>query len=205
MAAIDIGVEEAAPAGAEQVDFGWLIDKNGKEYITRPGRPGPFYRKDGETIAEALDRGAKPRDERPKRKSKTAKKPPRPAKEDLRELEQILAEALRSPAVICAGFGDEWAANHFTNQGPALARNLVVASEHNPWLRKKLESAASGGDTMMQVVTMFGVGGALVGYAIPPIVYWANLPVPDKAREMFGIPPRREHAPNPAPAFAEAA
>jgi hypothetical protein len=52
---------------------------------------------------------------------------------------------------------------------------------------------------------MFGVGGALVGYAIPPIVYWANLPVPDKAREMFGIPPRREHAPNPAPAFAEAA
>jgi hypothetical protein len=204
MAIADVDLEQPAP-GAADAEPGWRRDKNGKEYITRPGKQGPFYRKGEETIADALLRGSKPRDERPKRKSKTAKKPPPPAKEDLRELEQILAEAFRSPAMICAGFGDEWAANHFTVQGPALARNLVVASEHNLWLRRKLESAASGGDMMMQLVTILGVAGALVGYAIPPIVYWANLPVPDKAREMFGIPDRREHAASPPPAFAEAA
>lgn len=179
-------VAGGAPPGDE-----WLTDKRGRPYVRARGRQGTVYRVGDETIAEALERDAKPRDQRP-RKSKTAKKPPPPTKADLKELELVLAEALRSPAMICATFGDGWAADHFTNQGPVLARNLVVASEHNPWLRRKLETAASGGDMMMQLITMVGIAGALIGYAIPPVIYWFNLPVPDQARSMFGIPERRE-------------
>jgi len=102
-------------------------------------------------------------------------------------------------------FGDEWAANHFTVQAPVLARNLVVASEHNPWLRRKLEELSTGGELAMKVITLLGVGGALFGYAIPPIIWWFNLPVPDKAREMFGIPPARIDDARRAPAPVAAA
>ena len=204
----------ARPAPLEQEPesgAGWQRDKQDREYIPARGRKGIIYRKGEESVQEALTRDEK-RDQRP-RKSKTAKKPPPPQKVDLRELEAILAEGLRSPAMMCAAFGDQWAADHFTNQGPLLARNLVAAAEHNQWLRKKLESYASGGDMMMNVLAMVGVGGALVGYAVPPVVYWLNLPVPDKAREMFGIPPRREPQPDqpdhasgaPAQPFAAAA
>jgi hypothetical protein len=83
---------------------------------------------------------------------------------------------------------------------------LIVAANHNPWLKKRLEAAATGGDSAMKLVTLVGVGGALFAYAIPPVVWWLNLPVPDRGREMFGIPPRREHdAPVPPPAAFPAA
>jgi hypothetical protein len=100
-----------------------------------------------------------------------------------------------APAIVCATVGDEWGANHFQNAGPYLARSLVMASEHNPWLRKKLEEAASGEAAMMMIVTLVGVGGALVTYMVPPLVYWFNLPVSTRTRQMFGIPPRKETPP----------
>lgn len=209
---VEDALETAAagePGPEELLGDEWRTSKNGRHYIPAPGRKGNLYQVGDESLAAALERD-RDRDQRPRRKPKSAKKPPPPAsKADLGELEKLLADALRSPAMVCATFGDEWAAEHFTNNGPVLARNLVVASEHNPWLRRRLEAAASGGDMMMATITLVGVAGSFVGYMVPPMIYWMNLPVPDKAREMFGIPERREHPPDaaspPQPAEAAAA
>jgi hypothetical protein len=174
----------------------WKVSStNGRQYIGRnDGRQGVIWRQGDESIAEARTRDSTPRDKRP-RKSKRPKMPEAPRKVDLKELEATLAEALKAPAMLCATFGDEWAAEHFTVSGPYLARNLILASEHNPWLRQKLEEAATGQDAMMKVVSLVGVGGACFAYAVPPIIWWFNLPAPRKTREMFGIPERRQREP----------
>jgi hypothetical protein len=178
------GMPTQAPVGDV-----WNVDKQGRQYVGAQGRKGIIYRRDGETVTEALKRDQqRGRDQKPKKKGKT---PAPPADVDLKELEKLLADALASPAYACAMAGDEWAADHFTTQGPMLARNLVAAAEHNPWLRKKLEAAMAGGDLGMQLVVMLGLSGSLLGYAAPPIIYWFNVPVPDRARQMFNIPPRR--------------
>jgi hypothetical protein len=201
----------------------WQQMKDGRDYVPRPMIPGArrgsgiIFRQDGETVEQALARDAaretakqQGADRRPKPKSKRPPMPEAPKAVDLKELERTIAEALKAPAIVCATFGDEWAANHFTASGPYLARNLIVASEHNPWLRKKLEEAATGQDAMMIVVSLVGVGGALFSYAIPPIIWWFNLPVSDQARQMFGIPARRKptyaatpESPEPAPSAVE--
>jgi hypothetical protein len=181
----------------------WNLSKDGREYVGRKGRQGIIYRQGTETVQQARDRDATPRDQRPKRKSKAPKLPDAPRTVDLKELEATVAEALKAPALLCASFGDEWAAEHFTVSGPYLARNLILASQHNPWLRKKLEEAATGQDAMMMVVSLVGVGGALFSYIIPPVIYWFNLPAPAKTRELFGIPDRREREPAYAAAPSE--
>ena len=91
------------------------------------------------------------------------------------------------------------------NAGPYLARTLINASEYNPWLRRKLEESASGEDALMKVMGMVGIAGGFVMYFVPPTIYFLNLRVPDKAREAFGIPPRREpdYAPGPPPDQAD--
>jgi hypothetical protein len=185
-------------------DDGWkLSKKNGKLYFNpTPGTRGArvIYREGNETIAEAIARDQRDqeqalRDKRPRVRKRKMPEPPRGA--DLKELEQTLAEALKAPAMMCASFGDEWAAEHFTKSGPYLARNLVLASEHNPWLRRKLEEAATGEDAMMMVVSLVGVGGAVIAYLVPPLIYFFNLPAPRKTRELFGIPDRRHQEPPP--------
>jgi hypothetical protein len=190
------------PGSEPLAEPGWLTDKQGRSYIRSPHRRGAIYRREDETIAQALERDGQPRDQRPRRKSKPPRKPPPPKSVDLRELEQALAEALKSPAVPCAMFGDAWAADHFTNHGPYLARNLMLAAEHNPWLRRKLEAAAQGGDLMMQLFTLGGLAAALGLYLIPPLVWWLNLPLGDQARAMFGIPNRNAGPPPPTAAQA---
>ena len=205
-------VAPARPAGRNGAgEDGWKTDGQGREFTSMgPGTKirGPIYRQDGETVEQARERRQRehdrPRDKRP-RKTKRPPMPEAPKKIDLKELERTIAEALKSPAIICATFGDEWAADHFTTSGPYLARNLIVASEHNPWLRRKLEEAAVGQDAMMIMVSMVGVGGALFAYAIPPIIWWFNLPVSDKARQMFGIPAQRrpEYAATKSPPIPE--
>lgn len=195
-AATEQPLEGASGNGKAPVEDGWLKDGRGRLYIKRPDGKGALFRREEETIADALARDAAPaRDKRPRAKSqsKRPKMPPAPTGVDLKELEKMIAEALSAPAMACAMYGDEWAANHFTTQGPYLARNLVLASEHNPWLRRKLEAAATGQDSAVAALAMLGVAGALFGYAVPPVVWWLNLPVPDRARAMFGIPPPREH------------
>jgi hypothetical protein len=183
----------------------WKQGRTGRQYINPSGKKGPasvIYRRGDETIAQAIardraEREQAARDKRPRPHAKRPKMPPALTSVDLKELEQTLAEALKAPAMVCATFGDEWAAEHFTRSGPYLARNLIMASEHNPWLRRKLEEAATGEDAMMMVVSLVGVGGALFAYVIPPIIYWFNLPAPPKTREMFGIPPRKHQQPAP--------
>lgn len=190
------GVEPITPPAPEpEPERVWKVDRTDREYIQKPEGRGVIYRHGTETVAEALARDQLPRDQRPRRKPKRPKMPDAPRKIDLKELELTLAEALKAPAVMCASFGDEWAAEHFTTTGPYLARNLILASEHNPWLRRKLEESATGQDAMMKLVSLVGVGGALVSYTVPVIIYWANLPVPERTRIMFGIPPRKEQAP----------
>lgn len=194
-------------AGGQVVGEVWLVDKRGRKYVG--GRP-PVYQQGDETIEEARARaGQKRKQDRPPRRSRTAKKPPAPeAAAQLADVEKLLIDALSSPAMVCAAFGDVWAADHFTRQAPVLARNLVVASQHNDWLRRKLEAAAQGGDLTMQLVTILGLAGSVVGYALPPLVWWFNLPVPDQARQLFGIPDRKQPPVNnaePAPAAFPAA
>jgi hypothetical protein len=198
--AADLGEPVAPPPAPGDSDIGWKTDAQGRQYTSGgagSGLKGPIYRQAGETVEQARERRARdaqrPRDQRP-RKTRRPAMPDGPKKPDLKELERVIAEALKAPAMICATFGDEWAAEHFTVSGPYLARNLIVASEHNPWLRRKLEEAAVGQDAMMIVVSLVGVGGALFAYAIPPIIYWFDLPVSDRARGMFGIPARRRPA-----------
>jgi len=196
--AADPAADAGEPVAPPPTPDAWKTDAQGREYTSSGpggGIRGPIYRQGGETVEQARERrlqdAERPRDKRP-RKTKRPPMPEAPKKVDLKELERTIAEALKAPAIICATFGDEWAAQHFTTSGPYLARNLIVASEHNPWLRRKLEEAATGQDAMMIMVSMVGVGGALFAYAVPPIIWWFNLPVSDKAREMFGIPAERK-------------
>lgn len=193
LAAAAAAANGSPPNGAPE---GWRgPDARGRFYVPAKGRSGVVYRQGEETVQQALERDAKgPRDKPPSRKSKpVGKKQPAPAAQDLKTIEAVLSEALSSPAMVAAMFGDEWAANHFTVQAPHVARNIVVASTHNPWLRAKLETIAAEGSemAMMKVLSMLGVAGALVGYAAPPMIYWLNLPVPQQARLMFGIPDRK--------------
>lgn len=174
----------------------WLTDKAGRQYVKAQRRRGIILRQGDESIADALARDAQPPgDRRPKSKAKAPPKPPPPTKVDLKELEKPLAEALKMPAAMCAMFGDEWAANHFTQMGPHVARNLVRTAEQNEWLRRKLEAFATTGELPMQLVAMIGLGGSFALYLLPPVIYWFNLPVPDQARDMLAIPPRRAQAP----------
>lgn len=147
-----------------------------------------------ETVDEARARDAKtPRDKPPKAKRGPGRppKPPAPTKADLKQLEWELAEALRAPAMAAGLAGDDWAVWHFEKEAPILARNLVTAAEHNPWLREKLEAAAMGGDLMLyKLISALSVTGALVAYAVPPLIYY-GLPVPHGAREIFKVPDRR--------------
>lgn len=191
--AVDV---EAQGNGQPPPDDGWLRDSAGRAYIPAQGRRGRINRQGEESVAEALARDGKPKDRKPKRKA-APRKPPPPKSSDLREIEQVLAEAFKSPAMLGAALGDEWTANHFVTWGPQLARNLARASEHNPWLRKKLEGAATSGDMMMQLMTFMGVAGSFGMYLIPPLVYWLNVPFPEQGRAMLGIPTRGEHAPPP--------
>lgn len=193
----------APPNGGPPDDSGWLRNKAGREYVPAEHRQGVIFRQGEETVGEARERDQRPRDKRPKGKQSKPKRPPmpgRPPKVDLQELEKVLAEAFQAPAIVCASMGDEWAANHFTARGPYLARNLVLASQHNPWLRRKLEEAATGGDAAMKLISLVGVGGALVMYIVPVAVYYfPQLPMSDKGRIMLEIPDRRANAPGPPP------
>jgi hypothetical protein len=224
MTAVDLDdLEVAAEAPAPEPVLppeDWRYTKQGKAFVGRRGNHGIIYRRgDEETVEQARVRDALPAEEkRPRRRTKTPKMPEAPRKVDLKELEHILTEAFRQPAIVCAMRDDQWGADHFTTTAPYLARNLIVASEYNPWLRRKLEEAATGQDAAMKIVGLVPVAGALFMYVVPPIIYWFNLPVAEQTRARFGIPPRRQPdyaaTPTPSPpspaagdgaAFADAA
>ncbi|HWD76339.1 MAG TPA: hypothetical protein VG371_14455 [Solirubrobacteraceae bacterium] len=192
--------DAAAPAPAAE----WKVDAQGRSYTPASGRSGLIFRKGNETVEEALARDAKaPKDKPPKPRAARAKKAPAPTRKDLAELKLQVAEALKAPAVLCAMRGHSWAANHFTREGDTLAGNLVAASEHNPWLRAKLEAMLVGDDFLINVVLSLGIASSLAAYAIPPAIYFLPPSVIDRltgghseqAREMFGVPARPVAAP----------
>jgi hypothetical protein len=176
----------------------WKVSKDGREYTTTPTRRGVIYREGDETIEQARERDSLPREERRPRKRKPMRKVPDPPREaDLKELESILTEALKQPGLIAAAFGDEWAAEHFVTMAPAVSRNLVTAAKHNPWLKRKLEEAATGQDAAMAIVSLVPLGGAVLMYLVPPIIYWFDLPVSERGRKMLGDIPHRNGRPAP--------
>lgn len=209
------GAETAPGGGAENGgDAGWKTDKQGRQYAPARGRSGVVYRQGTESLEEAYARdGQGPKDRKPRGKSKT-NLPPKPTAIDARQLEHALTELLQSPGFAAAMAGDEFLTDHFAKQGPNLARNLVAASQRNPWLRQKLEALMVGDEFMVKLMTTIGVGGAVISYAVPPILY--VLPMGgervDRAREMFGVPerptkeePRADTAPAAPPAPPEGA
>ena len=98
--------------------------------------------------------------------------------------------------MLAAMHGDEWAAQHFTIQAPVVARNLVMCSQHNPWLREKLIAAMAGEGPFMNAMMLASLGAAVFSYVIPPIVYYLNPPfLPERGVEMmrmrYGMPDRQ--------------
>ena len=184
----------AEPTGAT-----WKVNKAGKQYINAPHRTGYILRRGEETIAEAIARDQRPKDQMPKGKKgkpKAPTMPDRPDDVDLRAVEEVLSEAFRSPAMVAAMMNDEYLANHFTIHGPHLARNLVKNAEVNPWLKVQLEKMAAGGTAAVTLFSLMGLAGAILAYIGPPVVYIFDLPVGDGARLMMQIPPSRRERQN---------
>lgn len=199
---------EAPPPPEEPVGDDWKLNKAGKQYVNAPHRTGYILRRGEESIAEAIARDQRPKDQMPKAKKGKAKPPTmpdRPDDVDLRTVEEILAEAFRSPAMVAAMLNDEYLANHFTQHGPHLARNLVKNAEVNPWLRIQLEKMAAGGTAAVTLFSLMGLAGALLMYIGPPVVYIFDLPVGDSTRMMMQIPPSRRERQNADNGHAEAA
>lgn len=210
----DVAAEGAEGAASDNgappaADTDWRRDKRGKEYVIRGGgHAGIIYRQGQETPEEArarVDAAAtdKLRPGRGKPKSKP-KMPEAPRKIESKELEESLAAALKAPGAIAMSLSpDDWLPEHFNTSGPYLARHIVLASEHNPWLRRRLEEAAQGQDAMWAVISLIGVGGAVFAYAVPPVIYLFNLPVSENVRARWGMPPREPRPPYAGPPSPE--
>lgn len=163
----------------------WRKDRNGNEYVPRREGRGRVMRQGQESVEEAHARDAGPRPTaRPKRPKKKLPDPPK--KIELKLLEEELANALKAPGAVCMAIGEEWPAEHFIENAKPLARNLVLAADHNPWLLRQLEEIATGQQAMGKIISLFAVSGALFMYAVPPAIYFLNLSVPDSARAMLG-------------------
>jgi hypothetical protein len=208
----EAAVERESANGAVE----WRKDTRGREFVSAVGRSGVVYRQGEETIDDAYARDAEgPKKRTPK---KRVRKPPAPTEIDLRQLEYALIEALAAPSMIAAMNGDEWAAQHFTTQAPLVARNLVMCSQHNPWLREKLVAAMAGEGPLMNVMMFASLGAAVFSYVVPPIIYYLNPPfLPERGVEMmrmrYAMPERHQgdedaavpEAPLAAPPAAAAA
>lgn len=187
----------------------WQRSKDGRfEYVSRTsGKPGIIRRQGKETIDEARARDTATTEKRPRRqKVRPPKMGEAPKALDSKELEASLTMALKAPGALAMTLAkDDWLPEHFNVTAPALSRQVILASEHNPWLRRRIEEAATGQDAMWAVISLIGMGTALFAYAVPPVVYLFNLPVPPSARARWGMPdkpmpPYAASAPQPPPA-----
>lgn len=95
----------------------------------------------------------------------------RVSKKVTKQIEDALAEVLQAPAMPCAIFGDEWAADHFEQAGAVLANKIAVVSERNAVLRGWCERAMEGESIGILFL-------ALLAYAGPPLIHWNLVPVP---------------------------
>lgn len=116
------------------------------------------------------------------------------------QIEDGLAEILQIPAVPASILGDDWAAQHFTDQGRAFANRIAVVSERNPVLRGWCERAIEG-----ESIAVLFIAGLM--YAAPPMMHLGIIPggevlgIPVLRRQMAGpiVPPAPEQAPTRAP------
>lgn len=187
----------ADPAGAGlSPDEGWQLAKNGRQFASNPGGGWPVWRRGNESVQEALTRAAADKPDKPPRskrrraeQAKASGAKPAVSRDQLtREIQEACAGILTAPAIGCAMFGDEWGANHFQVQGERFAANLARSSEHNPWLRSKLEKLTEGELAIVAVLTSVSLAAGAVGYIMPPLIKYLDLPVPERARFMLGVP-----------------
>ena len=193
-------------AGAAAAD-GWERDARGRAYIKAPeghpaaARGGNVYRRGEETVDQALERAGRPDADKKPPKPRAKKLPKRETNEvDLKAVEAALAQVFQAPGQVAGMLlQDEWLFLHFQARGPELARALVNAAEHNPWLRKKLLELAQGGAAAMQLQAIVLLALAAAGYAIPPLAYmlgWEIHPVVQVS--LLGGPIPQKPRPSPA-------
>lgn len=170
------GPEGDGLAGMDAPD--WQADGRGRRFVKAPaGHPraekgGTIYRRGDETVAEALERTSRPdQDKKPPPKPRKKSMPKREAV-DLKTIEEALGQVFQAPGQVAGMLlQDEWIMAHFMIRGPELARALCNASEHNPWLRKKLIELSTGGAAAMQLQAIVMLMIASASYAVPPFAY----------------------------------
>ena len=67
----------ATETETERLDDGWQRNKQGRKFVRARGRQGIVYRQGDETVEQALERDAKPKDTPPRAKPKKVV-PPKP-------------------------------------------------------------------------------------------------------------------------------
>jgi hypothetical protein len=160
------------PAHGDAGAAGWEKDGRGRYYVKPPEGGNVVFRRGEETVAEALERAARPdKDKKPPPKPRKKAMPKREAV-DLKAIEEAIGQVFAAPGQVAGMMlQDEWIMAHFMVRGPELARALCNASEHNPWLRKKLIEISTGGAAAMQLQAFVMLAIASASYAIPPAAY----------------------------------
>jgi hypothetical protein len=112
----------------------------------------------------------------PREKSGAQKRHARKAG-DIQLIRSELEKFLTFPAMPAGMKGDQWAVDHFTVQGPALAAQIAAECERNDQLRKYCLQLVKGSSLAMLGVSVFM-------YAIPPLMHYGIVP----GAERLGVP-----------------
>lgn len=188
------GVRSSVETSTGPEAQGWRKDTKDRYYIPRQGKSGVIYRQGDETPDEARARDSKgpAKDRPPKSKRSKVPKAPAPSQKTIQEIEFALSELFKSPEMVTAMQGDEWATMHFDREAPVLARNLAHAAETNPWLRSKLEAIITGeGVFLFKILALAPLISAAIAYLVPPFIYYFDPKfIPAEARDRFNVPHR---------------
>lgn len=156
-------------------DMGGVTDAPPKR---GPGRPKGSKNKPKDPISQLESESGN--GDTPPRKGRGRPKGSRNKKKQAqvtKQIEETLAEILTAPAMPCAFMGDEWAVQHFTQNGRELASRLAEFSERNSQFRKWCES-------VMDTESILTLLLATSAYAIPPLMHWELIP----GAKRLGIP-----------------
>lgn len=114
---------------------------------------------------------------RSKPRSKKSSGPPSKSGE-LERIRERLNGLFTAPALVAASKGDQWAVDHFTSRGPALADAIVAECERNHQLRGWMVR-------LVEVAGSLALLGEVFAYAALPLMHWGVLPF----GELFKVPP----------------
>lgn len=135
-----------------------------------------------------------------KRRHENADQPPRSAKSgaqkrsenrsaELRLIREGFAELLALPAIGAALKGDQWAVDHFSTRGPALADRIAAECERNEQLRRIcLRALKAQGMTMLAVEAFMYAVPALMHYGLVPGAEGMGVPVLTKSKQQPAAP-----------------